>query len=171
MTGAEQNHNGDERLWARVRPEPQGRGRCCPDALELAGYVDGRLEEDARETVEAHLAECEQCLQAVADTRTLAVVAAPATMIERGRALVGPAEASQRGLRVLARIGRAVAWPMAAAASVAVCVAGYRVGAGVAAAVRPGDPVLAEMTFGVFGGDSVWLADEFLPPASLEDLP
>lgn len=167
MTGAEHNQNGDERLWARVRPVPQDR--LCPGSLELAAYIDGRLEAAPSEAVEAHLAACQSCLDAVGEARSLSFEPAPPAVVERARALVGLAGPRLGGL---ARVGRAVAWPMAAAASIAVCVVGYRVGAGAAAVGgQAGDAALAEMTFGVFESDSEWLADELLPPPSLEDLP
>jgi tetratricopeptide (TPR) repeat protein len=40
----------------------------CPEAEELAEYVEGRLHGRARARVEAHLAECEMCRDIVAET-------------------------------------------------------------------------------------------------------
>lgn len=41
------------------------RSSACPDEHQIAGYVDGGLEEAARERVELHLAQCSGCLALV----------------------------------------------------------------------------------------------------------
>lgn len=38
---------------------------CCPDEHQVAGYVDGGLEDAARERLELHLADCGRCLALV----------------------------------------------------------------------------------------------------------
>jgi tetratricopeptide (TPR) repeat protein len=43
----------------------------CPDAEDLAEYVEGRLSGGARARVEAHLADCEMCRDVVAETLRL----------------------------------------------------------------------------------------------------
>lgn len=43
-----------------------GRSPTCPDENRIAGYVDGGLDETARELVELHLADCGHCLALVA---------------------------------------------------------------------------------------------------------
>lgn len=166
MTDADSISDG-ERLWAMVRREPAGGA--CPDAMDLAGYVDRRLDDARREEIEAHLAGCVPCLEAVAETRSLVCEPAPRELVDRARGLVEP--------RVLhwpraAAARRRVAWPLAAAASVAVCVLGYRIGVSAFAGGPPSDAMLAEMTFGVFGAaDAEGLAWEFLPMAPREDSP
>ena len=44
----------------------------CPDSTELARYLDGELSTDARDAVEAHLLECNECRTVVADAGALA---------------------------------------------------------------------------------------------------
>lgn len=54
------------RLLFRKRPPPARNPGPCPDALELAGYGDGRLLPAERDRIEAHLARCADCLENVA---------------------------------------------------------------------------------------------------------
>lgn len=42
--------------------------RSCPDDEELAMYVDGRVDEQTRRQLDAHLAECSQCRAVLAET-------------------------------------------------------------------------------------------------------
>jgi hypothetical protein len=42
-----------------------GRSLPCPDAHRVAGYVDGNLDEAARQALERHLADCGHCLAVV----------------------------------------------------------------------------------------------------------
>lgn len=49
-------------------PHDYDPGSGCPDAELLASYVDGRASSSERETVEAHLARCEDCSFALAET-------------------------------------------------------------------------------------------------------
>lgn len=43
----------------------------CPDAAIIAGYVDGQLTETEKRQVEAHLPECDLCLETLAVSKTL----------------------------------------------------------------------------------------------------
>jgi anti-sigma factor RsiW len=43
------------------------RPDACPDAEELAAFVDGRLAAAAREKMERHLAECTDCRELFAE--------------------------------------------------------------------------------------------------------
>jgi anti-sigma factor RsiW len=44
---------------------PAVRTPFCPDDHEIAGYVDGRLDGDARELIDRHLADCQACVSRV----------------------------------------------------------------------------------------------------------
>lgn len=81
----------------------------CPDAIELAEYIDGAGSAACRDSVERHLAECESCRSAVAHARL-------------GNAPVRPAPAHERWLR--AARGHAATWGAVAAAALFAFVAG-----------------------------------------------
>lgn len=133
----------------------------CPGHLELASYLDGRLSAAEVESIEAHLAVCRECREAAGDARMIVAAAArsrtgaPERVIESAQALVSavpvdrPARAQRRpssGLK-----WRMARWPVAAAASVAICVFGYRTG--MASTVSTDlrlDQLATEMSFGVF---------------------
>jgi anti-sigma factor RsiW len=40
----------------------------CPDANVLAAYIDGRLAPTARQEVDAHLADCDDCYEVSVET-------------------------------------------------------------------------------------------------------
>lgn len=146
-----------------TRP-PDGQ-QPCPDALELAAFLDDRLSDEARGALEAHLAECPACREAVSDVRAFPADPddAPPEVVRAARALVGER-------LVLRRVG---GWGLAAAASIGVCFIGFRIGVGTVAAPREGPEhtLVAEMTFGVFGSiDDDGLID-FLALSSKETLP
>ena len=48
--------------------DPLAAGSRCPDAEDLAAYLEGTLDPASREPVEAHLADCAQCRAALAET-------------------------------------------------------------------------------------------------------
>ena len=120
----------------------------CPGQLELASYLDGRLSAAEIESIEAHLAVCPECREAVADARLIVAVAAraPERVIESAQALVGAQSQPLLGLK-----WRTARWPAAAAASVAICVFGYHTGtAWTASTDLRLDQLATEMSFGVF---------------------
>ena len=89
------------------RTQPVRRGWRCPDEIELAAYVDHRLEGPTREFVEAHIADCDSCfsqvsflLQAADSTESVEM---PTTVLGRARNLV-PGK-SQRTERAGAGVG------------------------------------------------------------------
>ncbi len=49
------------RLIAPASSDCAGRGPCCPDEAQLAGYVGGTIACPERETVRLHLADCAYC--------------------------------------------------------------------------------------------------------------
>jgi hypothetical protein len=52
-------------LLAEGVADGPGRSPACPDEHQIAGYVDGGLDEAARAQVELHLADCSGCLALV----------------------------------------------------------------------------------------------------------
>ena len=52
-------------LLAAGAANERGRSPACPDEHQIAGYVDGGLDDAAREQVELHLADCGHCLALV----------------------------------------------------------------------------------------------------------
>ena len=113
-------HNPDEMdLWRSFQAAGRPHER-CPDPLELASYVDGRLTGAPRERLAAHLALCPACRQAVAETRE--ILAGPAVL---------PPEGWVRRAKSLAQPRQPAAWPAlvrwaaSAAAVVAVSLAGF----------------------------------------------
>ena len=104
----------------RTRRKPGlPRGRRCPDEMQLAAYVDRRLDSKTRESLEAHVADCDFCLSQVsflaqaADWTSAAEVLAP--LLARARNLVPRKEASATKRRW--------EWAAAAAACVVLLVA------------------------------------------------
>ena len=151
----------DERLWRITGPMGPALSATCLGQLELASYLDGRLSAAEIESIEAHLAACRECREATADARLIvgraarSRPAAPEGVIESARALVSavpvyrPARAKSRpslGLQ-----WRTARWPLAAAASVAICVFGYYTGTAwtVSTDLRL-DQLATQMSFGVF---------------------
>ena len=156
----EKNPTG-ERLWRSAAPMKPALSAACPGQLELASYLDGRLPAAEVESIEAHVAVCRECREAAADARMIVAAAArsrpaaPERVIESAQALVSavpvhrPARARSRpSLGLKWRVAR---WPAAAAASVAICVFGYRTGtASTAWTDLRLDQLATEMSFGVF---------------------
>lgn len=52
-------------LLAQGAANDAAQSLVCPDEHQIAGYVDGGLDETAREQVERHLADCGRCLELV----------------------------------------------------------------------------------------------------------
>ena len=117
-------YNPDEMdLWRSFQTVGRPHER-CPDPLELASYVDGRLTGSARERLEAHLALCPACRQAVAETRDVLAgpaVLPPARWVQRAKSLAPQTRP--------ATWPRLVRWAASAAAVVAVSLAGFAGGA------------------------------------------
>lgn len=160
----ESRSSDEQSLWeryARGLPAPAA----CPPVIDLAAWLDGGAGAGP-EAVETHLAECGVCREAVAGIRLERaevagrVVVAPAGVLAAAKMLVetrrGPA-ASRRGLRLADWLAPAIGpgrWGMAAAASIAICFVGYRVGSGrpMLDTVTTDDLLLAEMSFGLLNG-------------------
>jgi len=75
----------------------------CPDEIAIAGYVDGGLEDDARENVERHLVSCDECVRQVGflsrATDTPAPQPAPEELQRRARELVSARKSRPAGGR------------------------------------------------------------------------
>jgi tetratricopeptide (TPR) repeat protein len=99
----------------------------CPQAQDLAAYVDRTLSEAERRSIERHLADCADCRDVVADTA--AYVGEPAASVDAQRSRV-------RGRRLAVAAGAA----LAAAAAVLIVVRTTR--SGVAPSLSPGVPTL-----------------------------
>lgn len=57
-----QHKINDKELWQHFRSS-RPHSRSCPDPGELAALIDGRLNNDKKEQIEAHLADCPTCLE------------------------------------------------------------------------------------------------------------
>ncbi len=147
-----QENPTDERLWRSAGPMGPALSATCPGQLELASYLDGRLSAAEIESIEAHLAACRECRETADDARLIVATAArsrpgaPERVIESAEALVSAQSQPSLGLK-----WRRARWPAAAAASVAICVFGYRTGtAWTASTDLRLDRLATEMSFGVF---------------------
>ncbi len=80
------------RLLQVQRGEAGHRGWRCPDEIQLAAYVTQRLNSSARNSIEAHVADCDFCLSQVAFLTQSAdwanSVDVPATLLSGARNLV-----------------------------------------------------------------------------------
>src|ERR1041384_610308 len=81
-----------DNLRRRDEVRAQARGWRCPDEARIAAYVDGRLEGSARNSLNAHFANCDYCLSQLsflaksADWQSSAQV--PADLLVKARSLV-----------------------------------------------------------------------------------
>jgi anti-sigma factor RsiW len=141
----------------------------CPALIELASYADGTLDEDAGDAIELHLARCPACLAAVRDARLArgqgdqSLTFVPAHVLNAAMALVeAPAAAFGKRYSGWMIYTRRVA---AVAASLAICLLGYRVGAAISAvnaADAATDDFASAVSFGVLdvsASDSEFFAD------------
>ena len=146
----ESEHTLARQLALSLRAHGTG---ACPSELELAGYLDGLASEAEGERIEAHLAACAECRQAIIDARLLAAeppTRAPRSLVAHAKALV-PAPAARRGG---SRWRRVASWAAAAAASVAVGSAGLHAGSSVQRAREErARSLTAELSFGAANGD------------------
>ncbi len=148
----EQQNQAEQQLWQRAAGAGRTLSVACPGQLELASYLDGQLSDPQVESLEAHLADCRECRQAVTDARLIMAEAAaststvPQTVIKSAQSLVR--ERVQPSTTLNWRITR---WPLAAAASIVICFLGYRAGMAYTDStdILP-DRLAAEMSFGVF---------------------
>ncbi len=81
--------DGGRALWVRHTATTTPAGS-CPEVLELAAFLDGRLTGAERDALEGHLAGCERCLGPVVAETQEGVPAAtpPASLVARARLAV-----------------------------------------------------------------------------------
>lgn len=148
----EQHSQADQQLWQRAAGSGRALSAACPDQLELASYLDGQLSDPQIESFEAHLADCRECRQAVADARLIAAEAAVSTSAAPQRVIRSAQALMPQQVRPSTSLNwRMTRWPVAVAASIAICVWGYRAGMASTAStdILP-DRLASEMSFGVF---------------------
>lgn len=119
----------DRSLWKSLRGR-RASPPACPDANALAAFLDGRLPGQEREALEAHLADCEACLEACLEVRGLATDAVEPVsepLLRRIRDLVADAKAPKTGPAVRWRL-LAPETLAAAAALVVACILGFAAG-------------------------------------------
>jgi len=113
----------------------------CPTLADLAAYVDGTMDAEEAERIEAHLADCPTCLDTVLDARERVdapPMVAPKAVLDRAKAVVPVRSAWQPVVR----------WAAAVAASIAIGFAGLAAGSSVHRARRTQEArVTAEITF------------------------
>src|SRR5262249_10980939 len=124
-------------------PSPESFPGLCamgPDLMDLAAYADGKASDQLRQSIEAHLVECDACRAAVDDAvqqrlqqnDVTMILVAPA-VIEAAAALVMGDRVAQGAPQTLAPKSARLSMPwitivrrgVAAAALVAICFAGY----------------------------------------------
>jgi anti-sigma factor RsiW len=174
-------HNPNEiQLWRQYADGLEPSNRACPTDLELAGYLDGRLGDAGQSRVEAHLADCPACLEAVLEARALleadaAGFIAPAEAVRRAQSLVPGSSQEQDVYRAAVRPWLAPSWTLwgqrtaAAVAGLALCLVGFRVGSmpsGAALQAEHEQLFLSEASFGLYGVNEG--VDENLLPLELE---
>lgn len=155
--------------WYAPRAGKSGSGE-CPDELALAAWLDGRARPELADRIEAHLAECPDCLAAAADLRAILAgspMLAPRQAVERAKALGRTRLRRHAGL--WARAGR---WAAVAAAAVLVSYAGLAVGEGASRSRQAVQAaVVGEATLGLENGaHDDGLDDENVAGESLEDV-
>ncbi len=125
MSNADWENLSDAELWRRfaVLPAATDTRGDCPDDIELAAFLDGRMTEAEVDRFEKHLAGCPTCLAAVRETRAIgaaATIVPPVELLHHAKRLV---VAPRR------HAWRTVAWwTSTAAAAVVLAVAGYTAG-------------------------------------------
>ena len=162
------NSREERRLWERYSASHKPRRGPCPDAAELAAYIDGRASPRQVEHIEEHLLACPQCLQAVCEARELlsaeAAAFVPPEVTAAAKALVSPpaqrAKTRRARISLLWRVGR---WAAAAAAALILGYGGFRAGQGT---YRQRDAVeatlAAELSFGADDSSPEGLVDDEL---------
>lgn len=152
-------HPDERRLWDRARAgAPDGFPDV--DALEIAAWLDGRLDEAAAADLEARLARSPEARAAATDARAAldrlaeARPLVPAHVLDAGRDLL-PEPALVHSARPWSGRGGVLRLALSSAAAIAICVLGYQAGLTASAPADAGEAALAsEMTFGAFD-DSV----------------
>ncbi len=164
MNSHEPANDDGRQLWRRIDGALPREPSACVSPLELAGFADDRLSDQDRQAVEGHLADCGACREALldiagADREARAFV--PPSVIDAAKGLVGRSR-DDAGRWILGTIGALGA----AAASIAICFVGYRVGSAWYGPdeILAEEALLSEMSFGLLASgepDLDLLADAF----------
>jgi anti-sigma factor RsiW len=131
-----------------------------PTLLDLAAYIDGAATESQRQSIQAHLAACAACREAVHDAQEArlqgsgSLTFVPQHVLDAAMNLVPspqhePVSARHRRIWPAASIRFA-----AAAAAVAVCVVGHAVGGMLTMSQDPSESLDAAASFGLVDSDS-----------------
>ena len=157
MDTPEPTNKADRELWQQYVTARGDTSSECVSSLQLAAYLDGRLDQDEQADVEDHLAQCTTCREAVGDVRSgrfaTTIPLVGRDVLESAKSLVRrrtrPADEGRRRWRVT-EWRAAGGWGLAAAASIAICFVGYQVGAefGLNHAIAD-DQLLSEVSFGL----------------------
>lgn len=141
----------------------------CPSLIDLAALAEGRLVaalgEDQAQRIEAHVAGCSACLEALEGLGTDVP-----TLLEESRLLMVPAHVldaamSLRSFPTISTHRTTAAWlvfarrGLAAAAAVGIAIAGYQIGQSFTAVAAPADASAVaisadDLAFGVLGAES-----------------
>lgn len=142
-------------LWRRVRVGRAPQGVAAPDALTIAAYVDGTLESDERDRIEAWLAASPEALDLVIAARpeeAKPYPPAPAGLVARACGLVDgrpvlPAMAKPKSGGVMAWLAgwtQPSVWATATAAMVLAAVISFEVGREATITLASAAPVQAD---------------------------
>lgn len=151
----------DERtFWRRYRGgRPAPAPSPCPGEEALAAFLEGRLEDEERERLLAHLVGCSGCLAAVEEAWRIEGTPLPALTDQLLRQLQGLvlAEAVRPARRWPVRpavwLRRTPDWLVVAVALAVACWTGFFLGRGALTAAGLTDRIVEELTFGL--GDSL----------------
>lgn len=115
-----------ETLWRRHTDEQTGGEQTCPDLLDLAGYIDGKVSPSQRDAIEQHLSRCNTCLEHVMALRIRE--AEPVSSLDKKTVLTAKAHITPRTRPVNNPLWRPVQQIAAGLLLVVVSLAGYRLG-------------------------------------------
>ncbi len=176
MSDAERQDEQDRELWRRASaqpPHPSAPVEPCLDPLDLAAYVDARADQATRDRVEAHLARCQACLEALTDVRNLLdapAMLAPRRVVEQAKALVAPGRLSVSARRRAGGIWRVAQWAAAAVAAIVVSYAGFQAGQATWREQEASTALVArEASFSLGSDDWVIGADQLLELAQTQE--
>jgi hypothetical protein len=141
MNEQDRREQRDAELWRRLRDEARagvdGGSEEAPDEMTLAAYLDGTLDERAREPIEAWLAAAPEALDLLLAAREALAepgAAAPEALVRRASALVP--DPPGRGLAAwfgglfapAGGLAQPLGWSGAAVGVVLACLVGFQLG-------------------------------------------
>jgi len=120
--------------WSLFRDAATAENKsACPEANDLAAYLEGVASRRQRDAIEEHLAKCASCVDALVETRSLLggeISAAPAGVVARAKALVARTVPGERAWapRLPFWWDEALGWSAAAVVVMGACVLGLMLG-------------------------------------------